>query len=44
MEAGMEEILDEFELASEPGNERLAFKRVAGVVAATGSAPIRSRS
>ena len=36
MEAGMEEILDEFELASEPGNERLAFKRVAGVVADSG--------
>jgi len=31
-----EEILDEFELASEPGNERLAFKRVAGAVADSG--------
>jgi serine phosphatase RsbU (regulator of sigma subunit)/anti-sigma regulatory factor (Ser/Thr protein kinase) len=31
-----EEVLDEFEVPSETGNERLAFKRVAGVVADVG--------
>jgi serine phosphatase RsbU (regulator of sigma subunit)/anti-sigma regulatory factor (Ser/Thr protein kinase) len=36
MAAAVEEILDEFELASEPGNERLAFKRVAAAVADAG--------
>jgi serine phosphatase RsbU (regulator of sigma subunit)/anti-sigma regulatory factor (Ser/Thr protein kinase) len=39
MAAVVEELLDEFEVASEEGNERLAFKRVAGVVADSGLSP-----
>jgi len=36
VEAPAVELLDEFDVPSEPGNERLAFKRVAGVVADVG--------
>jgi len=35
-DAGTEAVLDEFEVASEAGNERIALKRVAGVVADSG--------
>lgn len=34
-------VLDEFSLASEPGNERAALARVAGVVKDLGLAPLR---
>ena len=37
-----EEILDEFEVPSEPGNERIAFKRVAELVAGSGLSPERT--